>query len=412
MTKYRVCILILCGIIGIMLWGGVYLHLQYKELMEMIDISADVSYDENLGEESAGATDNSGATVSGNQSAGTSGGTGITDLKNHINGLNSQISNLNSQVSSLKGQVAALSDSNYGVKANGRLKVLNNKLCNQSGQPIQLKGMSTHGITWYPRYTGTATFNSLKDYGANVVRLAVYSEQSGSYTYEPEHNMDILYNAIGNALSVNMYVIVDWHVLKEGNPNKYKEKAKTFFKEISSYYGDNPAIIYEICNEPNSSKTPWSEIKAYANEIIPIIRKNAPNSLIIVGTPGFSYDVEEAAKDPLKFDNVMYAFHPYVDVSYSDTSDMNWMERKLTADIPIIVTEWGISTKGATTLHEARAMKLVEVMKKHNISWCMWALSNKDEEHSMFKTTCNKYSDWTESDLTFSGKVAVKALKY
>ena len=32
---------------------------------------------------------------------------------------------------------------------NGQLKVCGVKLCNQAGQQVQLRGMSTHGIQWY-----------------------------------------------------------------------------------------------------------------------------------------------------------------------------------------------------------------------------------------------------------------------
>lgn len=35
------------------------------------------------------------------------------------------------------------------VGINGPLKVCGNFLCNQHGKPIQLRGMSTHGLQWY-----------------------------------------------------------------------------------------------------------------------------------------------------------------------------------------------------------------------------------------------------------------------
>ena len=79
-------------------------------------------------------------------------------------------------------------------------------------------------------------------------------------------------------------------------------------------------------------------------------------------------------------------------------------------NIPVFVTEWGINDNGTGAMHEERAMKFVQMMKKNNISWCMWSLSNKNEVYSMLKPNCNKYSNWNEKDFTFSGKIALKAL--
>lgn len=332
------------------------------------------------------------------------------ELATQISELNNEAESLNSEIEDLNSQVAELSDANYGIKANGRLQVIGTRLCNEKGEPVQLRGMSTHGISWFPRYTNASAIQTLKCYGANVIRLAVYSDQNDSYLYEKEENLNYLYNAIENALSQNMYVIVDWHVLQDVTPLTHKANAVEFFQEISSHYGNEEGIIYEICNEPNGATT-WDEIVSYANEIIPVIRKNAPDAIIIVGTPDFSFDVQDVLNKPLNYSNIMYTFHNYVDVTYTSTDDMNWMEKKLQLDIPIFVTEWGITDNGSgSAMYENRAMKFVEFMERNGISWCMWSVSNKNEVYSMLKTSCNKYSDWTEADLTFSGKIAVKAL--
>ena len=69
-----------------------------------------------------------------------------------------------------------------------------------------------------------------------------------------------------------MYVIVDWHILSDNNPQINKEESKRFFNEISSKLSGYNNVIYEICNEPNGGTT-WADIKSYALEIIPIIRQ-------------------------------------------------------------------------------------------------------------------------------------------
>ena len=39
-----------------------------------------------------------------------------------------------------------------GVKSHGALRVEGASLCDENGNPVVLRGMSSHGISWYPRY--------------------------------------------------------------------------------------------------------------------------------------------------------------------------------------------------------------------------------------------------------------------
>lgn len=336
----------------------------------------------------------------------------VDKLEGNVDDLEKNIDSLENTLKEANDKISAYEDDNYGIKAYGRLQVKGTKLCDEDGNQVQLKGMSTHGIAWYPRYTNAAAIKYIKDAGANVIRLAVYSDQNDSYLYEPEENMNYLYSAIENALVQNMYVIVDWHVLKDEDPNLYKANAVRFFEEVTKHYGNHKGIIYEICNEPNNGTT-WDEIYTYASEIIPVIRKNAKDAVIIVGTPEHSFDIEDVLNKQLNFENVMYAFHVYIDATNNNVAGLNWLRRKLELPIPMFVTEWGIEdleTEGVK-LYKENAVAFMDMMKERGISWCNWSLSNKDEIHSMFKTECDKYSGWTEEDLTFSGRIVIEGLK-
>ena len=54
------------------------------------------------------------------------------------------------------------------------LKVKDNKIVNASDKTVVLKGVSTHGIAWYPQYVNKQCFKSFKKMGANTIRLAFY----------------------------------------------------------------------------------------------------------------------------------------------------------------------------------------------------------------------------------------------
>ena len=62
----------------------------------------------------------------------------------------------------------------------GKLSVNGVNLVDSKGQKFQLKGVSTHGIQWFPQYVNKDTFKDLRDnWGANVIRLAMYSAEGG-----------------------------------------------------------------------------------------------------------------------------------------------------------------------------------------------------------------------------------------
>lgn len=64
---------------------------------------------------------------------------------------------------------------------NGKLHVEGSKLVDQNNNEVQLRGVSTHGLAWYPQYVTNDCFATLKSFGANVVRLAMYTYESGGY---------------------------------------------------------------------------------------------------------------------------------------------------------------------------------------------------------------------------------------
>ena len=63
-----------------------------------------------------------------------------------------------------------------GPDEHGSLKVEQGVIKDKNGDTIQLRGMSTHGIGWYPNYVNAGAMKSVRDYGGNVMRIAMYTE--------------------------------------------------------------------------------------------------------------------------------------------------------------------------------------------------------------------------------------------
>ncbi len=294
----------------------------------------------------------------------------------------------------------------------GALHVEGARLTGSSGEPVQLRGISTHGIAWFPDYINDACFAQLHDeWKANVIRLAMYTAEYGGYCTggDKEYLKGLIRDGVKYAENHDMYVIIDWHILSDSDPNIYLEEAKDFFGEMSAEYADADNILYEICNEPNGS-TGWNEIKAYAREVIPVIRANDEDAVIIVGTPNWSQFVDQAAADPItEYDNIMYTLHFYAATHKDDLRDK--MAAALDSDLPVFVTEYGIcDASGNGAIDQEQADRWVELMDRYGVSYAAWNLSNKDESSAILKSTCGKTSGFEEGDLSASGQWLFKML--
>lgn len=292
------------------------------------------------------------------------------------------------------------------VSQHGQLSVKNGQLVDKSGKGYQLRGMSTHGLTWFPEFVNESAFKTLRDdWNTNVVRLAMYVDEWGNgqcYMGNKSGSLELLEKGVDICIKLDMYVIIDWHVLNPGDPSKYTNEAKSFFETVSKRYAKYPNVIYEICNEPNGGASWSGNIKPYAEKIIPVIRKNAPNSVIIVGTPTWSQEIDKPLSDPLSYKNVMYAFHFYAATHAGLRSNV---ENCVAQGLPVFVSEFGTcdaSGGGANDFNETQ--KWLSYFDMQGISYCNWSICNKDETCSVLRPGTSANGNWSESDLTENGK--------
>lgn len=294
----------------------------------------------------------------------------------------------------------------------GALKVSGNQLTDANGNPVQLKGISTHGIAWYPDYINNECFKELHEsFGINVIRLAMYTAEYNGYCTggDKSYLKGLVENGVQYATDNKMYAIIDWHILSDGNPNTYQEDSKAFFREMASKYAENDHVIYEICNEPNGGTT-WSDIKSYATEVIDVIRQYDNDAIIIVGTPNWSQYVDQAAADPITgYDNIMYALHFYAATHKENLR--NKVTTAIDAGLPIFVTEFGIcDASGNGGIDESQSEQWIQLMNSRGVSYVMWNLSNKGETSAILNTSCARSNGFHEEDLSPAGKWFLKMM--
>lgn len=289
---------------------------------------------------------------------------------------------------------------------NGALSVKGTQLVDEKGQAVQLRGVSTHGIAWFPDFVNQdAVIQLSNDWGANLFRIAMYTDENGGYCTDgdKEKLKKLVADGVGYAKQADMYVIVDWHVLHDQNPLTHKDEAIQFFDEMSGKFKDENHVIYEICNEPNGDTT-WEDVKAYAEEVIPVIRNNAKDAVILVGTPTWSQEIDKPQKDPITgYNNIMYTLHFYAATHKEDLQ--NKMKDAIAAGTPVFVSEYGLcdaSGNGGNDL--AQAGIWVDTMDQLGVSYAVWSFCNKNETSALIASNCQKTSGFAEEDLSESGK--------
>jgi uncharacterized protein YjdB len=278
------------------------------------------------------------------------------------------------------------------LAANGKLSISGTQLVNKNGVAVQLRGMSSHGLQWF---TEDYNFNSLSvmvnNWGIDVFRLAMYPTDKpdatkSAYEGNPAFWRGYVDNLVDVCGNLGVYCIIDWHVLTPGDPSDpaYLQMAKDFWDYMSIKHAGKDHVIYEICNEPNGVS--WSTVKSYATSIISIIREHDQTSIIIVGSPTWSSDVDIAANDPIKnpidptklASNVMYSFH-----FYAATHGQNYRDKITTAmskGLAIFATEWGsTSASGDGASNWVETQSWIDFMNSNKISWCNWSYCDKLE---------------------------------
>lgn len=352
---------------------------------------------------SADAYINEGKVTVNGSTAGTSAGNNSSNNNNNNNNNNTSTTK---KPAATVPQAPSDPKGTTPVSQHGQLSVKNGQLVDKSGKGYQLRGMSTHGLTWFPEFVNESAFKTLRDdWNTNVVRLAMYVDEWGNgqcYMGNRSGSLELLEKGVDICVKLDMYVIIDWHVLNPGDPSKYTNEAKSFFETVSKRYAKYPNVIYEICNEPNGGASWSGNIKPYAEKIIPVIRKNAPNSVIIVGTPTWSQEIDKPLSDPLNYKNVMYAFHFYAATHAGLRSNV---ENCVAQGLPVFVSEFGTcdaSGGGANDFNETQ--KWLSYFDKQGISYCNWSICNKDETCSVLRPGTSANGNWSESDLTENGK--------
>ena len=296
-----------------------------------------------------------------------------------------------------------------GASENGWLQVKGVQLCSEAGEPMVLRGMSTHGIQWYGQFASEQSVRNTADAGANVFRVAMYTAEGG-YLSQPEAMKQKAAAAVDAAIANDMYVILDWHILSDVNPMSHVNEAKAFFSEMAERYRNTPNVIYEICNEPNGNVSWGKDVKPYAQQVVAAIRAKSPRAVILIGSGTWSQDIHTAAADPVAGENLMYTLHFYAGTH--GASLRTRIDEARQKGIAVFVSEWGTSrADGGGGVYLKESKEWLDFLDERDISWCNWSLCDKRESSAALRPGTSPFKAWTDSDLSESGRVVFSRFK-
>jgi hypothetical protein len=134
------------------------------------------------------------------------------------------------------------------------------------------------------------------------------------------------------------------------------EDVTGFWQAMARAYGNDPAILFELWNEPVGSERHWLSDGAYWQDFRPAwaelttaIRAIA-DTIILCSGGRWAHDLTGAAALPMADPRTAYAWHVYPNEDRRDPDRWFKSLAGLAARKPIIVTEWGFWPDGSGDL--------------------------------------------------------------
>jgi endoglucanase len=246
------------------------------------------------------------------------------------------------------------------------IKVSGAKLVTADGKDVWLQGVNVPSLGWSAKGENVpqSVKVALEDWKANVIRLPVidslwfgHGRPPQSSSNDPEAYRQIVDNVVKMAAGQGAYVVLDLH--RYHAPD---QSAVDFWKDAAARYKNNPAVLFDIFNEPTGVDWPtwrnggtitdkkkgglppvtWQSVGMQG--LVDAVRSTGAKNIIIAGGVGNAYDLggilQGFALDDPSGNGIMYATHFY-------NWHKNWQKHflGLVGKYPLFVGEMGADIK-------------------------------------------------------------------
>lgn len=262
-----------------------------------------------------------------------------------------------------------------------RLRVEGNQLKTPDGKPVTLRGVSLCSLDWHePLKLLEAVTDKEDGWNVNVVRLPVQPEE-----WERMGPKDYLTRRLDPAVEQcrksGSYCIIDWHEIADWDKEETARRLETFWLIAAHRYANEPFILYEIFNEPigptDRNRDNWLAFREKAQKWVDMVREDAPETVLLVGSPHWSQMPGFAADDPFDGENLVYVAHVYGGWPRETWDGLFGASAE---KIPLFVSEWGwssLTSNRGTPFYGTRA-EYGEPLRAYldarpQISWTAWS---------------------------------------
>jgi hypothetical protein len=260
------------------------------------------------------------------------------------------------------------------LATSAQLKISGNHIVESSGGcTVVLKGVNVDGLEFSNNdgptsagITATVAF-AINTWHANVIRLPLSQDRWQTYDWSYRNLVDQIVTLCEEN---NAYVILDLHWSGDGTwgtaTKQYSmpdSNSTTFWTSVATRYANNPAVLFDLFNEPfPSSGGTWLN-GGTANEgfttpgfksLLSTVRGTGANNIVIVG--GLSYCQTftnllpgDVLTDTGSGNGILYDAHIYDDNYGISTSSWNTNVGSFASTYPIMVGEFGPGENGSDT---------------------------------------------------------------
>jgi len=289
-----------------------------------------------------------------------------------------------------------------------KLKVEKNKIMNESGEEVIIKGININSpgmLKYEENHDFLNDIKEIKKLGANAVRIPI----SPAYFQSKENYLEEILDPIVNLThDLNIYCCLDWHA--QGNPYKNitressrfpdvggdmvfdanKEHAINFLEKVSKRYGKENHLLFNIFSMPiNIKKENW--IKT-SKELVDKVRKNSDNIIVVNGL-NWSSDLSWTLENPIDSENIVYGICYYSLKEFENFTPILKVREKY----PIIFCECGWTKEGYFKgTKEDYGEKLKNYVSNYNFSFFAWAYHPTRQPPILKSWNPNDLTEWGE----------------
>jgi len=285
------------------------------------------------------------------------------------------------------------------------LHVSGNKVLDQSGRPAKLRGVNICSLEWAAEgeHVLQSVSVAIDQWHSNIIRLPLSQDRwFGKTADSPQGGAKyraLVKQVVAEIQKRSAYVILDLHWSDCGEwgknigqhelPDKHSIE---FWKSCAAEYANNPAVIFDLYNEPygapwplwhsggsvteNIQGKPVTYQAAGLQSLLDAVRSTGAKNLIHAGGLGYSSQLDFPENDLLKDrtgNGVVYVSHFYP--GWENVPSWEARIERAAKKLPLLVEEFGDDAASApmdTPAH--RIGQVLAVLRKDNFNWTAWCM--------------------------------------